>query len=262
MNLRSTRLKMLRLRSRTGQCTSESSTLVYILKISIIVASMHLAPIKTQAQEPYQADKQETLRQLRMFRSGLAKKHTGIPAFDSLVNLTTKLINLTQTINSISKLRRIQQYFTYLNADIDAASDSERLKIARLSSKDIILKLSDSSRNYLNFENPTPIFNDYNIHVRAYIDGSLQKTGFYRLHWNNFRGRSIDWIINSNKPEGSSKLFSNPYQITVTLPGYITFWLTSAKDDTPYKPDRPNLLMTENDTVVDVYFSKFKHVHP
>jgi len=197
----------------------------------------------------------ETVSTLRDFRTTLNSLPSGTTR-DSLLIQTVKLLNTAKSLHDTSQLRRINNYFQYASNTLNSASADDKPKIIGFIHDDLVLKtaIPDSLINL--GINSTITFGDpQTVVINAHFSDNIALHKMSRVYWAFYFGGSQEAVITSkNPPGGSSSIFQNPYQLSVNLPGYITFWLIDLPTKQIYKSDIVYKRLTAS-TKLDLFFT-------
>ncbi|PSL30697.1 hypothetical protein [Chitinophaga ginsengisoli] len=202
--------------------------------------------------EPAQLRK-NAITALRTFRDSLSKvEDTG--QSDSLQKATNLLLSYVKSESDTFQLNALNEYYTKAMYFLKNASADEKGAVVNNLNQDIQLKFSmikDNGNLYLGPE--TPIFKNCEVNVSALVNGSKDWTGKFVLFWAQFTGVDQKTIISSGAFNGNSTAFSNPYKLSIKLPGYIIFWLEDATTRELYRgvPDYNRMLGNERDIQVN-----------
>ena len=199
--------------------------------------------------------KSETLQILRAFRDSLRNKPGDIAL---LRENTAQLVGVAKLLEDTSELNLLKEYFLQATEYFSNVHDVKEVNRTLLNiSNDLEMKIK-AGDNSLQLGSTFYFGKQHDVKVTAYINGNKQVGGTYRLYWGTFLGNNQESMVRANKFDGSSNLFSNPYTLTIKLPGYITFWMEDATTKKVYRSDVPFKIMTEKDLKLDLNFIELK----
>jgi hypothetical protein len=190
---------------------------------------------------------------VRTFRDSLAKIDD-TDQTDSLQKATNLLLSYVKSESDTFQLNALNEYYTKAMYFLKNASADEKDAVVNNLNRDIQLKFSmikDNGNLYLGPE--TSIFKNCEVNVSALVNGSKDWAGQFVLFWAQFTGVDQATIISSGAFNGNSSSFSNPYKLSIKLPGYIIFWLKEATTGKLYRgvPDYNRMLGNEKDIQIN-----------
>jgi hypothetical protein len=206
------------------------------------------------AQDSLLQERAGALTIMRQFRAKINPQAHQQKDFENLVNLTSRVIEITKTEGNLTIIRRITRYFKIADSTLRNSSVTRQDEIAKAIANDLELKLSDTTANYLSLEPYDPVFNSYCVHINASLNGKALTAGLYRLYWKHFVG---DTSLGNVNWEGISDRLTSPYTVAIILPGYITFGLWNTNTRKLYMPDLYFYKMTKKDTLIDLNFTNY-----
>jgi hypothetical protein len=194
------------------------------------------------------------LTKLRNFISTLNKVQQ-TPQTDSLLTITTALIQTTKTNKDNFQLRNIIVYFNHANNSIEKADKNSILPVQQFINNDLQLKIIGDHDTSHSFSTWDEMFEDKDVRVTAYINGVKQITGVFTVYWFNFDGSDRKALIHNNVFNKCSLAFFNPYHLDILLPGYITFWMKNNVSKQIYESDQDYYILEKKDASIDVNFN-------
>lgn len=225
----------------------------FILFFSLFLASQYFA-FSQPVSDSLEKKKEATLKVLRQVRTQLNLLQYS-ELRDSLLNNTISILNVARKLSDTLQLIGIKDYFLAVSLILDTSSSAVKLKAMELINKDLSLKLKGKAGEIvLNLESASSFVSDHDIKVSILINGLKPTTGSYRLYWATFHGGALESLIKANAFEGSSKFLTDPYTLSIKVPGYITFWIQDNITQKLYKCDNTYSVLEKKDLGIDVNF--------
>jgi hypothetical protein len=205
-----------------------------VRKLTFAILLIVLGTLVKAQPTPLEQVQRNALIPLRGFRDILNPQRPN-PAADSLFGYTIQLINVAKTQNDTAQLLSLTTYFNTALASYKSADSKGKSAVVANLNRDLSLKIHTKERGQLNLENYESLFNDAKVAVLVDINGIKQSTGKYTLFWAPFTGEDQHKIISSGAHSGSSSNSTNPYNLVIKLPGYITFWIEETTSGKIYR---------------------------
>ncbi len=224
-----------------------------LLLLQLIFLSFHMPSLAQGSVDSREA----ALASLRNFRHELKQQNAKMQS-DTLMGKVVKVINFVKTVDNVEELNAIQSYFANASEALVGVDSLQQTRVVSAINLDLGLKLDYYAKAVqLNFESFETFKNDADFKVQAIVNGKKQ-AGNFRLYWANYRAGALETLIRTNSYSGHSNAFENPFSITLSVPGYFTFWLIDTDNSQVYRPDQDYYIMDEEKDHLDINFLTFK----